>query len=408
MKKKILFSVLVALIAVISIFAVSCSSEEKVVLNVYNWGEYMDEDVNDKFEEYYKKTYGKNVEVNYMMFDSNESMYNKIKTGAVAYDVIIPSDYMIERMIAEGMLEELNMANIPCLNEENIYSEYINPDYDKKENNGGKKYSAPYFAGVVGIIYNTKYVAAEDVAAQSWDILWNEKYKGKILQFNNARDAFGTALLRRGIDVNTTSEADWRVALADLQAQKPLVKAYVMDEIFNQMESGSAWIAPYYAGDFLTMREANEDLEFYYPREGTNIFEDAMCIPKGAENKEVAEAYINFMLMPENCKANSEYVYYATPNKLVNEDPEYQDYMNDIYPSATKILDRRQLEIPVQYYENMDDKTLQMINSLWEELKIENSSSGVGVYVTCGVIVFGIAAFFTVRAVRKKVRKKYY
>ncbi len=410
MKKVFLLLLLAALLVVFGIFASSCGESEKIVLNVYNWGEYISDgsddsvDVNAEFEAYCREL-GLDVEVNYMMFDSNESMYNKIKTGAVSYDVIIPSDYMIARMIDEEMLEPLNYNNIP--NIANVDKTHLNRYYDEQQ-----KYTAPYFVGVVGIIYNTKYVDEADIG--TWDLLWNEKYAGKILQFNNARDAFGTALCKNGYSLNTTNMAEWEKALDDLKVQKPLLQAYVMDEIFNKMETGSAWIAPYYAGDFLTMYEENEDLAFYIPEGGTNVFADAMCIPKGSENKEIAEMYINFMLEKEIGKANAEYTYYASPNTLVNNDSKYREKMESVYEGAMDILAPKFPDgYRLEYYHNFDDEMLVKINSLWEQLKIDSGSdeggvADLGIYITCGVIVLGIAAFFTVRYIINRKRRKYY
>lgn len=410
MKKVFILLSIAALLVVFALFAAACGQTDKVVLNVYNWGEYISDgtdgslDINAKFEKYCADN-GLNVEVNYMMFDSNESMYNKIKMGAVSYDVIIPSDYMIARMISEDMLEPINYSNVP--NFKNIDSAYLNPYYDPQQ-----QYSVPYFVGFIGIIYNTQYVDEEDIG--SWDLLWNEKYKGKILQFNNARDAFGTALMKNGSSLNTLNMEEWELALNELKAQKPQLQAYVMDEIYNKMETGSAWIAPYYVGDFLTMYEENEDLAFYYPEGGTNIFADAMCIPKGSENKEIAEMYINFMLEREIGIANSEFTYYASPNTLVNSDDEYMANMNDIYDGASEILSP---EFPedyrLEYYHNFDDNMLVSINSLWEQLKIDSGSGDegspdMGIYITCAVIVVGIAAFFTVRYIINRKRRKFY
>lgn len=410
MKKRVLLLLSVTVIALLAIFTISCGQNEKVVLNVYNWGEYISDgsddslDVNAAFEEYCKEQ-GLDVEVNYMMFDSNESMYNKIKTGAVSYDVVVPSDYMIARMIEEDMLRPLNYSNIP--NFQYVDSGYLNPYYDPEQ-----QYTVPYFVGIVGIIYNTKYVDEADIGG--WDLMWNEKYSGKILQFNNSRDAFGTAMFKNGDSVNVTDEATWRKALGELKAQKPLLQAYVMDEIFNKMETESAWIAAYYAGDFLAMYEENDSLGFYYPEGGTNIFADAMCIPKTAANPEIAEMYINFILEQEIGSANSEFVYYATPNTLVNENTEYIEYMESVYEGAMDILAP---EFPegynLEYYHNFDDETLQMVNSLWEELKIDSgtddgSVADVGVYITCVVIVVAVAAGFTVRYIIHRKRRKYY
>ena len=216
--KKLIFVIMLMLLLT------SCSSSEKtVVLNVYNWGEYISDgsedslDVNKEFENYYYEKYNKKVKVAYTTYASNEDMYNKLKSGGVSYDVVIPSDYMIERMIKEGMLQKLDFENIP--NYEYIDELYKSLFYDK-----GNEYSVPYFCGYVGVIYNTDLIDEEPT---DWDCLWDEKYAGQILQFNNPRDAFGTAMYSQGIDVNTKSEADWRKAAEMLKAQKPLVQSYV-------------------------------------------------------------------------------------------------------------------------------------------------------------------------------------
>ena len=417
--KKAIKLLLILVFATAILLLAACSSDDadgsssqgqpsgKITLNVYNWGEYISDgsedslDVNKAFEEWCKTEKGLDVEVNYMTFDSNESMYNKLKSGAVSYDIVVPSDYMIARMVSEGMLEELDYGNIPNF-DKNIDKRFVSPYYDVEQ-----KYSVPYFVGYVGIMYNTKYVSEDDIGG--WDLLWNENYRGKILQFNNSRDAFGTAMFKNGDSVNSTDEAVWRSALDELKKQKPILQAYVMDEIFNKMKNESAWIAPYYAGDFLSMYTENDSLAFYFPEGGTNVFNDAMCIPKGAKNKTVAEYYINFMLEPEIGKANSEFVYYATPNTLVNSDPEYIEYMTEeAHENAMYYLNPNFGEGYVtEYYHNFDDETLVLVNSLWEELKID-SISDKGVYVTCVVIVISISAYLIFKFIRQRRRRRYY
>ena len=369
----------------------SCGEGEKIVLNVYNWGEYISDgsedslDVNAAFEEYCASL-GLNVEVNYSTYASNEDMFNKLDSGATSYDIVIPSEYMIERMIARDMLEPLNFDNIP--NFQYIKSDFLNPFYDPEN-----AYSVPYTYGVVGIIYNSAYVDEEDVG--SWDLLWNEKYSGKILQYNNSRDAFGTAMYKLGIDVNTDSAEEWERALAELRDQKPLVQ--------------SAYVSSYYAGDYLTMYLDNENLSFYYPEEGTNIFVDAMCIPKGAKNKEIAEMYINFMLSKEAAIANAEYIGYASPNSLVYEDEEYIAYMQDWHPDAMEILYPESVGVSVKtsYYKNLPESSLERLNSLWETLKIDTGTE-TWVYVTSLVIVITLASFLIYRAIVKKIRSRMY
>ena len=414
--KKILFSILLLVIlsAVLVSFTSCGGASEKIVLNVYNWGEYISDgsegslDVNKAFEKYYFETYGVEMTVNYTTYASNEDLYAKLKSGATGYDIIIPSDYMIQRMIEDedgNMLEALDYSNIP--NYQYIAEHCKGLGYDPEE-----KYTVPYTYGMVGVIYNTTMVDEEDIG--TWELLYNEKYQGQILQFNNSRDAFGTAMYMLGIDVNTTDMTQWKTALDKLVEQKPLVQSYVMDEIYNKMEGGEAAISAYYAGDYLSMAENNSDLAFFYPvnEDGeyvTNIFVDAMCIPKGCSNKLAAERYINFMLSKEAAIANAEYIYYASPNSLVYEDPGYQAYMGEegmalLYPEDmdfAKVYD-------TYAYENLDATMLQEVNNLWEQLKVESSSLGNGVYITCGVLVLVLSIYFVFSYVRKLRRRRYY
>lgn len=405
---------ILSLLIVLSVLLLTCTAlssckggnSETVTLYVYNWGEYISDgsegslDTNAAFEEWYEETFGVRVEVNYSTYSSNEDMYAKLSSGASNYDIVIPSDYMIARMIEEGMLRKLDFANIPN-------SQYIDnaamfgdaaPYYDPES-----AYSVPYTYGTVGIIYNTTMVDEADIG--SWDIMWNEKYQGNILQFNNSRDAFATAQFKLGQSINSESEAEWRQALDLLMSQKPIVQGYVMDEIFNKMENGSAAIAPYYAGDFFTMYEDNEDLAFFYPREGTNVFVDAMCIPATSQNPLVAERYIDFMLSKEAAVANAEYICYASPNKLVTEDPDYMAAMEEIHPDAMEILYGTE-ELELQFYENLPAERLLLLNELWEELKIESSVSAA-IIVLAGAIVVGCVGAGTFFAVRGRRRRRY-
>ena len=277
-----------------------------VSINVYNWGEYIADgaydslNVNRAFEEL------SGIRVNYTNFATNEEMYARLRSGNFNYDVIIPSDYAIARLASENMLLPLNFDNIP--NFKYIGEEFLNPVYDPDN-----LYSAPYTWGYVGVIYNTTMLVDEDDLG-SWDILWDEKYLGGILMFSNSRDAFAIAARRLGLPTNPTDPDELYACLDELKLQKPLVQAYVMDEIFDKMTGGEAAAAPYYVGDALTMMDYNDDLDFFIPEEGTNIFVDAMCIPAGSRNKEAAEMYINFMLEPEVAAENAEYIGYATPN----------------------------------------------------------------------------------------------
>lgn len=407
MKKIAFIVILTVILAAVALGLCSCNNDDVTTLYVYNWGEYISDgsegtlDVNAAFEEYYYQTYGERIKVNYSTYSSNESMYDKISSGTANYDVIIPSDYMIERLISEGLLAKLNYDNIPNY-------KYISDDF-KGENvyyDPQNEYSIPYAYGIVGIIYNTKLVDADDPTIGSWGLMWNEKYTGSILQFNNSRDAFGTALYYLGYDVNDATEAQWQEALELLKKQISVVQGYVMDEVFNKMISGSAAIASYYAGDFFTMYEGNSDLAFYYPKEGTNIYIDAMCIPATSNNQLIAERYIDFMLSEQPAIANAEYTCYASPNLLVTNNQEYIDYMAELHPDAMKILYSEDNDFETTFYKNLSREKLTMLNSLWEELKIE-SPIGNSIYIGCGILVAALAVVAVVFVVRKKKRERY-
>jgi spermidine/putrescine transport system substrate-binding protein len=330
MKKMI--ALVLCMVLTLGCFAgVASAKGDKVTLYVYNWGQYIAEgdddsiDVIAAFEEAYP-----NIKVKYSTYDSNESMYAKLSGGGITVDVIIPSDYMIGRMRQEGMLQELNYDNIPN-------AQYIDPSFRGMAYDPEDKYSVPYTWGTVGIIYNTKYVDEADVTG--WELLWNEKYANKILMFDNSRDAFGIAEYLLGYDVNTTDEAELKACADKLAEQKPVVQQYVMDQIFDAMENEEAWIAPYYAGDYLTMVEENEDLAFYRPaHQGYNVFIDAMCIPTCAQEKEAAELFINFMCSPEISAANLDFIGYSVP---ASESKQYMDeeVVNDpvSYPNAEEL-----------------------------------------------------------------------
>ncbi len=414
-KKLIALSLSVVIIAASLLTLCSCESEsgEVTTLYVYNWGEYISDgsedslDSNKAFEEWYYDTYGERVKVSYSTYSSNEDMYAKLSGGAVNYDVIVPSDYMIERLIKEDALAPLDYSNIP-LAAENLSPEFFGENAEFDYYDEGNIYSVPYFYGMIGIIYNTTMVDEADIG--SWSLMWNEKYKGNILQFNNSRDAFGTAQYYLGIDVNTDDESEWREALELLKAQKGIVQGYVMDEIFNKMEGGSAAIAAYYAGDFLTMYENNENLEFFYPSEGTNLYIDAMCIPKTSENKLIAERYINFMLsVDENygapAIANAEYTYYASPNRAVVENEDYRDYMNEIKADGYDIMYATD-GVHATAYSNLSPEKLIMLNNLWEELKSDIKISPA-IIIICVVIVVTLAGSALFFGIRKKYRNNY-
>ncbi len=366
--KKILI-VMLALSVIIMSFS-GCAGGDTLTLNVYNWGEYISDgsegsyDTIREFEKWYEETYGQRVSVNYSTFASNEDMYSKISSGAVSYDVIIPSDYMIARMREENLLLPLNYDNIP--NYKNVDESFKGLYFDPET-----KYTVPYTYGMIGVIYDANTVDKED--AKGWDLLWNEKYKGRILQFNNSRDAFGSAMYKLGIDVNTEDKAEWNRAYDELLRQRPLVYSYVMDEIYNMMESGEASVGAYYAGDYFTMKDAqaeNVDLKFYYP-DNTNFFLDAMCIPSCAQNKELAEIFINFMLSRDAAVANAMYTYYSSPNSTVYNDDEYKEEMGEdviavLYPENIDFKEN----FNKNAYRNLNSDMLTNLNTLWENVKI--------------------------------------
>ena len=365
MKK--IFALLLALAAVMlpafSGFAAEADEIEALrgtTLYVYNWGEYISDGSDDSLDviKEFENRYG--ITVVYDTFDNNETMYSKLKSGGVAYDIVIPSDYMIERMISEGMLEKIDLSNIP--NYEYIPEKYRSLSYDPKN-----EYSVPYTVGMVGLIYNTEMVSE---APTSWNALWDKNYSGEILMFNNPRDAFAIAQSVLGMDYNMQSEAAWKVAAELLKEQKTVSPTYVSDEVFNMMESGEAAFAPYYAGDFLSMQENNPALALVYPEEGVNFFVDAMCILKGSQNKRAAELFIDYMLDPEIALANAEYICYASPHTGVYTNPEYSYYENEIlYPEEGKFK--------TQNFLNLKPETLALMSTLWDDVKnhIPNSDS---------------------------------
>ena len=354
---------------------------------VYNWGEYIADGTDGTLDVNAEFTRRTGIQVEYSTFDTNESLYSKLVGGGASYDVIIPSDYMISRMINEGMLEKLDFSNIP--NFQYIDEEYRNMGYDPSN-----EYSVPYTWGVVGIFYNKDYVTEP---VDSWEILWDEQYAGKILMFDNPRDAFGIAQKRLGFSFNSTDEDQWIEAAALLKEQKPLVQAYVMDQIFNKMESGEAWLAPYYAGDAATLVAENDKIGFAIPtKEGTNFFVDAMCIPKGCRNKRGAEAYINFLCDPEIAAANMEYIGYSTPETAAKELLPEDVVSNPIFYPPQEILDNSEVFVA------LPEETSELLDTLWAEVKMGGPGQTATLLVTLGgflAIYIGIVAY-------KKIKRK--
>ncbi len=356
MKKNVSF-ILSVFVIVSLLCSVGCGKKYDATIIVYNWGgPYMSEgsndtvDINELFEERY------NVKVKYRTYDSNESMYAKIKNGGADYDIIIPSDYMVARLISEGLVEKLDFSNIPLF-ETNVMESFKNPDYDPTN-----EYSVPYTWGTVGIIYN-KEVVKEEV--KSWNILWDEKYKDNVLMFNNSRDAFMVSQMLLGYSQNTTDKTEIKAAADKLSEQKSVVQGYYMDEIYDKMINEDAAIATYYAGDALVMMEENENLAFAYPEEGTNRFVDAVCIPKGSKNKKYAEMYINFLLEAEIALANSEVTGYCTPNsaafELLDEDTKNNKIM---YPDDEYLK-------KCESYIHLPSDVNTYVQELWINIKTE-------------------------------------
>ncbi len=312
-------------------FLVGGRRTQSVTLNVYNWGQNIADgsdgtlDIIAAFMEEHP-----DIKVNYSTYDSNETLYTKLKNGGITVDVIIPSDYMIARMIDEDMLLELDYSNIP--NFSYVDDTFRNPGFDPEN-----KYTVPYTWGTVGILYNTKYVDEADVTG--WEVLWNEKYEDKILMFDNSRDAFGIAQFLLGYDVNTTDRAELQACADKLKEQKPLLQQYVMDQVYDLMQNEVAWIAPYYAGDCMMMMQENENLAFYLPQEqGFNLFTDAMCIPTCATQKEAAEEFINFVCRPDISGANMDYICYGSPVSQAKEHMEAYLAESDVVYPAQEVL----------------------------------------------------------------------
>ena len=326
----------------------SKSSSDKQVI-VYNWGEYIDPETLDMFEE------ETGIDVVYEEYETNEIMYPKIQSGAIAYDVVCPSDYMIQRMIENDLLAELNFDNIP--NIKNIGSTYME---HSKEFDPENKYSVPHLWGTVGILYNKTMV---DDPVDSWEILWNKKYKDSILMQDSVRDAFGITLKYLGYSLNSTDLDELTEAKNKLIEQKPLVQAYVVDQARDKMIGNEAALAVIYSGEAITCQLENPDLEYVIPKEGSNMWIDSWVIPKNAKNKENAEAFINFMCRPDIAKMNFDYITYSIPNEEGRKllDPEYRD--NPIVFPDDKALEN------CETFKFLGDENDAVYNELWREVK---------------------------------------
>lgn len=364
-------------------------------VNVYNWGEYISDGSDglmDAVVEFERLTGAK---VNYTNFESNENMYSKLIGGGVSYDVIVPSDYMIERLIDEGLLLELDYNNIPN------FDKYVRDDCKNLFFDPEQKYSVGFNTGTTVLIYNKALVKEEP---DSWSVLWDEQYKGKILMFNNSRDAFAIAQFVLGQDLNTTNEQDWVDAAKLLAEQKDKTNpVYVMDEVFNLMESGEYAFATYYAGDYVLMLENNEDLGYCFPKEGVNDFYDAFCIPTCSQNKKGAEAFINFMMEPEVAFENTEYIYYASANKDVQDNEDSSLYGNEaVYPTVKPTC---------QVFKNLPQNILELENNLWSQIKsgklsVESERKERKIYIESAVLGIAVVLILAYSAVHKFKKKK--
>lgn len=318
----------------------SNTSESNKVINVFNCGDYIDEELITKFEE------ETGYKVEYSTYDTNEIMYSKIKSGSNKYDLVFPSDYMIEKMINEGMAEKINFDNIPNY-------KYIDDKFKSLSYDPNNEYSVPYMWGTIGIIYNPEVVKEE---VKSWDILWDKKYDKEIIMFNSVRDTMAIALRKLGYSMNSTNPEEIKKAADILIEQKPIVKAWFVDQVKDAMINDEAALATVWSGDANYIISENPKLEYVVPEEGSNKWFDAMVIPKGAPNKEGAEAFINFLTDPENSLQNVDYIQYYTPNWKTYE--MLDDEVKESYPTD-EILDK------CEVFKDLDRDSLKIYDDEW-------------------------------------------
>ncbi len=385
--KKNFFIILVIFILITFSGCANKSTELGEFINVYSWGEFIANGTDGNLnvnKEFTKRT---GIRVNYKTFQNNEELFAKLLGGGTDYDVIIPSDYMISRLREKNMLAPLNFKNIP--NYSFIDDKFKNLNFDPEN-----KYSVPYVWGIVGIFYNKNEVQKSENEI-TWDILWNEKYKNRILIFDNARDAFAISLLRLGYSINTTDPKNWRKAADELIKQKPLIQAYVMDQIFDKMGNGEAAVAPYYSGDVATMLKNNPSIGFVIPKNGTNLFVDSMCVPKNSLRKNQAEKYINFMCETDIALANVKQTGYSTPHKKAFEKLDSSIKQNKIFYPDDEILRNAQVFV------NLPDNINKLMDELWIEVKSGEASSSPWTLV---VILLGFAILYLVIVLYKKFK----
>ncbi len=353
MKKSLCYSLV--LLTVLSFALTGCKGSdggENGEVIVYNWGEYIDPETITLFEE------ETGIKVVYDEFETNEVMYPKVEAGATAYDVICPSDYMIQKMINNDLLAEINFDNIP--NVKNIGQQYFD---QSKEFDPENKYSVPYCFGTVGILYN-KTMVEEPI--DSWTVLWDEKYADNILMQDSVRDAFMVALKLNGYSMNTLDKEELETAKNSLIEQKPLVQAYVIDQVRDKMIGDEAAIGVIYSGEAIYTQRENENLEYVIPKEGTNVWIDSWVIPKNAPNKDNAEAFINFMCREDIALMNFEYITYSTPNTAAQALIEDEDIKN----SKIAFPDFSQYE-NLETFHYLGEEGDALYNDLWKEVKAQ-------------------------------------
>ena len=345
-RNQIIALILLAMLLLPLLAGCNNSKNFKSVVNVYNWGDYIDKDLLAKFEE------ETGIHVIYSTFNTNEDLYVKLKNGVSSYDVVVPSDYMIEKMKNEDMLRPIDWTQVP--NMKYVDLEYQNHSYDPEQ-----IYSAPFFWGTLGIVYNTKLV---DEVVDSWNILWNEKYEREIIMLDSSRDSLGIALKLLGYSMNSTKEEELAQAENLLIKQYPLVYAYLVDQTKDIMKNGEAALAVMYSGDAVDAISENEDLAYAVPKEGSNLWFDSMVIPKNSNNPENAQAFINFMLEPENAAQNAEYVWYSLPSTAAKELLEEELRDNEVaYPPLEILSNLEVFKDPGKFVKKYDD--------IWQNVK---------------------------------------
>ncbi len=351
--KKTKFIALLALMIAVTALSTGCGGDkggENGEVIVYNWGEYIDPDTIDMFEE------ETGIKVIYDEYETNEIMYPKVESGTSNYDVLCPSDYMIEKLIENDLLAEINFDNIP--NKDNIGQQY----YDQSKSfDPENKYTVPYCFGTVGILYNKTMV---DEPIDSWDVLWDEKYAGNILMQDSVRDAFMVSLKRLGYSMNSLDSAQLEQARDELIAQKPLTQAYVVDQVRDKMIGDEAAIGVIYSGEAIYTQRENENLEYVVPKEGSNVWIDCWVIPKASKNKENAEAFINFMCRPDIALMNFDYITYSTPNDAARDMIEDEAIRN----SEIAFPDLSQYE-NMETFKYLGSEGDEIYNEYWKQVK---------------------------------------